>query len=93
MLIDFIQEAYNSDIPTKIIKGKNTGIPKDIRNLILEKRKAKRDYMRLRDNESKTNFNKITKLVKRRIKEYRQENNTKKMDKMKLLNDSKSWSL
>ena len=69
-LVDIQQSAWeNTPEIKKRIKGNN--YPKEIRDLIAEKRKARRRWHQTRDPQDKTELNNLAQQLKREIKELK----------------------
>ena len=66
-LVDSQQSAWENTPEIKRTNGKN--YPKEIRDLIAEKRKARRKWQQTRDLQDKTEFNNLAQQLQREIKE------------------------
>ena len=84
LLTDLITKTKD-EIPEKTLKFKNSSIPNDIRTLIKEKRKIKRDYIKTKSLFMKQELNKISKHIKKLIKEHKKNDDQKRLNNLKLL--------
>ena len=69
-----ITSTVNDKVPTKSIKGNSIGIPKEIRDLITQKRHIRRLWQTTRDEQHKTAFNRLQKQVKKAMISTRKDN-------------------
>lgn len=69
-------ELHNiiNEIPSKKISTNNIGIPPDIRELIKEKRKIRKEWQNRRDPTTKTKLNNINLKIKAKIKLIKEKN-------------------
>ena len=91
-LASVIQTTVNSDVPSKILDFKNVGLPKEIRDLIKEKRYLLKLYRRTRIQSYKTEVNRLSKEVKTHIKNHSDKDWQNFCDEMELTdNQESSW--
>ena len=71
-------------IPSKVLKGKNLELPSDIRDMIKERRNLRREYIRTRDPNTKSEINSLTKNIRKEITKYRKSKWDKKTSELKI---------
>ena len=91
-LASTIYQTVNSDVPSKIISVKNIGLPKEVREMIKQKRDLTKMYRRTRIDSYKTEINWLKKEIKKHTKSQSDKNWSNFCDEMELTdNQQSSW--